>query len=177
MIVFYGCSSKKEEHISTENTPIPNVTKSIQKEDIPKEDEAYLSLDDNTSIQISSKSIKTDICNDEKLIILNIFAPWDKVSVAQLKILDKLKVEKSDVCVISIAIDSDSNTSLPMEYKISHKVIFDLQNNDFVDKISGIINIDKNFKLPMNIIYKDNQYKNSYQGVMPLEMLRYIIKG
>jgi len=172
-----GCSSKKEkvtskndlQNIYTNTTSYTTATKTVTRSNIVK-----LTIDNNQTIQISKNHIQTDICHNEKFIIFNIFATWYQNSLQQLKDLDKLT---SNVCIISISIDNnDSNISALYKHKISHKVIFDLQNNKFVDKITKIINIDKNFKLPMNIIYKNNNYIDNYQGVMPFEMLNYIIK-
>lgn len=167
-----GCgSSKPKEQESNHTTHTLQKPKILQKQS----NDAVLKFDTNASIEISPKAIKTNnICQNKQTIIINIFAPWYKLSISQLQTLDKLK--QDDLCIISIAIDSDSNTSLPNRYKISHKVIFGLQNNKFVDKITKIINIDKNFKLPMSIIYKNNTYIDNYQGLMPIEMLNYIIK-
>jgi len=162
-----GCGS--EENTETKKNKI----KSIDKHHIDKSI-AYLTNHSET-ITISKNKIQTNICQT-KTIILNIFAVWSKPSLGELEVLDKLQKRKKNVCVISIAIDSDSNTSLANEYKISHKVIFNSQNNNFVDKIANIIHINKNFKLPMSIIYKNNQYIDNYQGLMPFEMLDYIIK-
>ena len=182
-----GCGSdKKSVVIKTKEDNKTTISKSNINDNTKKRDEtkqdkaddaiARLIVDTNQTIEVLKTEIKTNMCHDNKIVILNIFAPWSKVSLAELEALDKLKQKHQDICVISIAIDSDSNTSLPNEYKISHKVIFGLQNNNFVDKIADTIHIDKNFKLPMSIIYKNKGYIDNYQGAMPFEMLDYIIK-
>ena len=180
ILMLYGCNSKSktEEKKHIPDRQITQPSKSIKQ--IPKisDNKAILFIDKNTSIEISKTDIKTTLCKTDDTIILHIFAPWMKTSIAQIKSLDKLKSQiNQDICILSIAIDSDSNTSITKEYKSNHKILFDLQNNNFIDKISQIIKVDKNFKLPMNIIYKNHKYFNNYQGIMPLEILKHIIKG
>jgi len=179
VLLVVGCSSSHK----TENRE-KNITKKTEQKVSTKlrdgtQNSKFIArlVDDNnqTMIQVAPKSIDTNICSD-KVIILNVFATWSKVSIGELEVLDKIKHQNKDVCVVSIAIDSDDKTSLPNSYQVSHKVIFGIQNNKFVDKVASIIHIDKNFKLPMNIIYKNNKYIDNYQGLMPFEMLNYIIK-
>ena len=175
IVFFYGCNSKKNKQDLSMDTNDTKIQTNIKKQNTKVI--ASLKLEDNLYIDISSTDIQTNICDNEQFIILNIFAPWAKTSLTQLHVLDQFQAQNNNTCIISIALDSDSNTSLPNIYRISHKVIFGLQNNHFIDKITNIMHIEKNFKLPMHMIYKNNHYKNHYQGVMPLEMLRYMIKG
>ena len=171
LILFYGCNSKKNKKV-IQSTDI-NISTTIQTKQ--HKSNAYLRTDDNKSITISKTTIQTNICNDTSIIILNIFAPWSKTSISQLQILQNLQ-KQYKLCIISIATDSDSNNLVLKQHQITYPVIFDLQNKDFIDKISQIINIDKNFKIPMIIIYKNNNYIDNYQGFMPSEMLEFIIK-
>jgi hypothetical protein len=163
-----GCNKtqKDDNKPTTKVTKEHNTTKKVQN--------AILNLDNNDTIKISSQSIQTTLCESNQTIIINVFATWAKSSLNQLNTLDILE-QKHDICIVSVALDS--NKTATNISNISHKVIFGLQNNDFVDKITHMIKIDKNFKLPLNLIYKNTQFIDSYQGVMPYEMLEYIIKG
>ena len=169
ILLFFGCSSKHQEQ--SEQT---KHTIHIEKNSSLQQTKAILKIDQNSSIIISKDTIQIPYCKNKKFIIINIFAPWFKNSIYQIKSMDKLSSD--NICIISIAIDSDSNLSLLDKYQISHKVIFDLQNNKFVDTITKIIHIDKNFKLPISLIYKNHKYINNYQGIIPIEMLKHIIK-
>jgi hypothetical protein len=165
-----GCSKTQK----NDTKPIVDANATIEHNTTTTIPKAILSLNTNNSIQISSFDIQTNLCDDNQTIIINIFAPWAKISQNQLYTLDLLQ-KNYDVCVVSIAIDSNETTKqIP---NINHKLIYSLQNNDFVDKITQLINIDANFKLPLNLIYKNSNFINSYQGAMPYEMLEYIIKG
>ena len=163
-----GCNNKQNDNnksIANHTTIEHNTTNEIPK--------ALLQIYTNDTIQITPQSIQTNMCETNQTIIINIFAPWAKSSINQLTILDLLK-QKHNTCILSIALDSNKTvTNMP---NINHKVIFDLQNNLFVDKITKIININNNFKLPLNLIYKNSKFINSYQGIMPYEMLEYIIR-
>jgi hypothetical protein len=163
-----GCNKtqKDDNKPTTKVTKEHNTTKKVQN--------AVLNLDTNDTIKISAQSIQTTFCESNQTIIINVFATWAKSSLNQLNTLDILE-QKHDICILSIALDS--NKTATNISNINHKVIFDLQNNLFIDKITKTINIDNNFKLPLNLIYKNSKFINSYQGVMPYEMLEYIIKG
>jgi len=168
VLFIIGCNKTQKD----DNKPITKVTKehNITK----KVQNAILNFDSNDTIKISPQSIQTTLCENNQTIIINVFATWAKSSINQLSILDLLK-QKHNTCILSIALDSNKTaTDIP---NINYKVIFGLQNNLFVDKITHIIKIDKNFKLPLNLIYKNTRFIDSYQGVMPYEMLEYIIKG
>jgi hypothetical protein len=164
-----GCNNTQND----DNKSIINHTK-IEHNATNEISKALLQIDTNDTIQITPQSIQTNMCETNQTIIINIFAPWAKSSISQLAILDLLK-QKHNTCILSIALDS--NKTATNVSNINHKVIFSLQNNDFVDKITHMIKIDKNFKLPLNLIYKNTRFIDSYQGVMPYEMLEYIIKG
>jgi len=175
LISLWGCSSKKEEK------KIVNIkkqsSKTVAKKDKVSNNIAKLYIDTNNSIEISKNDIKTDICKqNDSTIILNIFATWANTSLIQLKLLDKIQSTKN-ICIISIALTNDSKTLIQNRYKSLHQVFFHTQNNSFVNKLLEVMDINKKFKLPMNIVYKKHKYLNNYQGVMPLEMLKYIIKG
>jgi len=163
-----GCNKTQKD----DNKPAIKVTK--EHNTTKKVQNAILNLDNNDTIKISPQGIQTTLCENNQTIIINVFATWAKSSLNQLNILDILK-QKHDVYIVSVAVDS--NKTATNISNINHKVIFGLQNNDFVDKIAHTINIDKNFKLPLNLIYKKTRFIDSYQGVMPYEILEHIIKG
>jgi len=174
IIVLYGCSENVDKIEDKNSSVIKNVEKS-----------EYFILDDgkgkelNISINNSKLLVKD---RRESIILFNIFASWCKPCMGQIPYLAEVqKRESEDLLIIGVSInDNKSPEALNRIFKNSNIRYFISKGRRdiaFVDKIREELKLNKNFTIPLSIIYKDGKLYRYYEGSIPMEMLETEIKN
>jgi hypothetical protein len=165
-ILFIGCSDKKKsndtqtiESIDTFNLSSQNI---VQKVTIA-----------------NKKVIFRDI--EEAVVVINIsIFPCNSCLVESQYLTMLQNRYKDEVFVISVMANNnigDNNiTNFKDKYGLDYFISTSNDNSSFTKLLVKNLNIDKDFNLPLTVIYKEGKYFNHYNGLAPIEMIEFDIK-
>ena len=168
LLLFTGCGDSKVEETAVE-------------EPIKKERDYTLTNIDGNKINILAKDEKLFFYNYEgKIILLNFFATWCSPCRAEIPTLNNLKEKYSnDFEIIAVSMaqrDGTLTTNEALNEFISHyKINFPVVNSDVNFALAKEVGDIQN--VPTMVLFdKDGKIIQTYEGVVPQEMLETDIK-
>jgi len=195
LFYFWGCEDKKHSSISTNNVSVQsekvvnskNINMIDKKKKVEYKFEKNFSFNfsdiDENNHTISVKDKKITINNSkEEVILLNFFSSKDPACKGQIPyLIDTQKKYNSKLITIGILLNSKTDkhnlkTLLETE-KFNYNIYHSIKNNKFAEYLTRHFSLNKNFSLPMSILFKNGKYYVHYEGAVPIEMLEYDIKN
>ena len=173
MFVLLGCD--KEEKKS-----VPKVLESLSKDTFFLEDTKGLvhSLTLSKGKLLFHKST-------QGIVLVHIFATWCNPCEGMVASLSDIhKKYTKDVFVVAVpthdlADKKEINTFIN-DAKAEYFISYAKDNEDFVSlviaSLAKEIDLDKNYAIPLTIMYVEGNYFTHYEGLVPMEMIVYDIK-
>jgi len=176
-LVFTACSSDKKASTEDANSII----------DAPIKTAVAPNKFELTSITDKKYTIKKDKDgfylkdNKNKIILLDIFATWCPPCRAEASHLTSLqKKYPNDLVVIGITIEDGIPNEKLENFKHQSDAEYILVNSKtnatLVDAVISSLKMDKNFGIPLMVMYKDGQLIRYYQGITEEEFIESDIK-
>jgi len=166
-IFFTGCSDKKTkskdinniESIDTFNLSSQNI---VQKVTIA-----------------NKKVIFRDI--EEAIVIINIFVSPCRACMVENRYLAMLQERyHQDIFVIGViannSISDDNITNFKDKNGLNYFISTSNDNSSFTKLLVKNLNIDKDFNIPLTVIYSEGKYFSHYNGLTPIEMIDFDIQ-
>lgn len=176
----FGCSKKdktneSEKLIKTKKETPP----SIQNPSYPK----FFYIQD-----IDKRKSKIDIYKDrvffhkigQKIVILNIFSTECAPCRGMLPYLNDLQLKnRKDVFILGIRVGKKMSDlelrAFMKKYHLSFFISNYYTNNELAKEIALRLNLPRDYKIPLTVIYKDGKYIIHISGATPPEMIQNII--
>lgn len=195
LFFFTGCEEKKESQtpakqnskspLTIDETNQSNATVHADKNE-SKIQEKYSFLvsdiaDNKHVIQIENKSIEISGVS-QKIILLNFFSTWCAPCKGQLPYLGDLqKKYEGELFIAGLLLnDNPDNAQLSTflsKYKVNYFISNAVQNDALAALAIEKLQLDKDFSLPLTILFKEGHYYSHYEGAVPVEMLEHDIKN
>jgi len=160
-----------------------NVTKSAPKKIIPKE---YKFIFEDLNKHASKLIVKNDIYNftniKQPIVMVNLFSTWCPPCRGQIPHLSNLQKKfKENLFILSALVYDDESNEKLKKFIIAQKVKFYIsktqkENLRFAHMITPKLGLDKDFPLPLMILFVNGKYFTHYEGIMPEEMIESDIK-
>ena len=175
-----GCENKKTDtpvkETTTEETP-----KIEKAEHMKKYTFALSDLNDsNHSITIVNKHIEISQVKQE-LILLNFFATWCPPCKGEIPYLADLQKKYDGKLFIAGIMVNDTPDRATLKtfmehYGVNYFISRSKDNNALAELAAKRLQLDKNFPIPLSILFKNGNYYSHYEGAVPVEMLEHDIK-
>jgi len=180
LLCFTGCEDKKPDTTVKKAT----IEDSNKTKETNKSKKYTFSLSDlnesNYSVSIENKHIEISTVNEE-LILLNFFATWCPPCKGEIPYLaDLQKKYKGKLFIAGILLnDSPDDKTLKAfakTYGINYFISNAKDNNALGKLAAKRLQLDKDFPIPLTILFKNGNYYSHYEGAVPVEMLEHDIK-
>lgn len=174
LIFLYSCSEKSTKE---EDKKISILEKSPNIED--KEIFNLTNqLKQRYTLTIQDKNVF--LSTTKPILIINIFNALSIPSISQIKHLNLLQKEYSKkVFTLSFSNSLQNNKTLEFIEKNKINYFFAKELKEYSKIYSLLVhrlNLSNSFKLPLTIIYIKGNYFTHYEGIIPIEMMRYDIE-
>lgn len=151
-----------------------------------KEDDANALLSTNEFVlkEISGQEYVVTKLNDgfalksqqDKIIMLDIFATWCPPCQAEASHLSKLQEKyKDNLTIIGISVEDDINATKLQEFRTQYDAQYPLasssENRRIINAVANSLNIGRNFGIPLMAMYKNGKLINYYQGATEEEFI------
>ena len=184
-INFFGCGSNGSENNNSKKAVIIS-KKEVKKKELliqkPKYPEFFYIED------IDRRRSKIDIYKEkvifhkirQHIVILNIFSTSCPPCRGMLPYLNDLqRKNRKDIFIIGIRVgETMSNKELRAfmkKYHLSFFISNYYTNENLANKIALSLNLPRDYKIPLTVIYKDGKYIIHLSGASPPEMIQNII--
>jgi thiol-disulfide isomerase/thioredoxin len=137
---------------------------------------------------VDKRVSKIDILKDrvlfhkikQRIVLLTIFSDNSPPCRGMLPYLNDLqKREKKSIFVIGILVNSQMSEKGLREFMKRYGLSFFIStyktNRKLADTLAGVLELPKNYKIPLTIIYKNGKYIIHLSGASPPEMIQNII--
>jgi thiol-disulfide isomerase/thioredoxin len=185
LLFLSGCSDKEKSNqdkkIESNSTykKSSQPTTTIQEPKYPK----FFYIQD-----IDKRKSKIDIFKDkitfhkirQKIVILNIFSTECAPCRGMLPYLNDLQLKnKKDVFVLGVRVGEKMSDlelrAFMKKYRLSFFISNYYSNNELAKEIALRLNLPRDYKIPLTVIYKDGKYIIHISGATPPEMIQNII--
>lgn len=118
----------------------------------------------------------------QPIVIMNIMSTWCPPCRGQIPHLSKLQQKfKENVFVMATLVHDDINTEKLNKFIIAQKMLFYLsvsqeENLKFVNMITPKLGLNKDFPMPLTLVFVRGKYFTHYEGMIPEEMIESDIK-
>lgn len=112
----------------------------------------------------------------DKIIILDIFATWCPPCQAEASHLSNLQEKyKDSLTIIGISVEDDLNSTKLQEFRTQYSANYPLvtssENRRIINAVATDLNIGRNFGIPLMAMYKNGKLVNYYQGATEEEFI------
>ena len=119
--------------------------------------------------------------NEKPIVMLNLFATWCTPCIGQLPYLKDLqKKYQKELLVTGILthdnIDEQDLERFMAQQQINYFISNTKENDAFTMRLVDQLQLDKNFSIPLTVIYLNGEYFTHYEGAVPVEMIEYDIQ-
>ena len=116
------------------------------------------------------------------LVLINLFTSWCIPCRGQLPYLKELqKIYKDDLYIVGLLVNDKANdreiNTLLKSYHINYFVSQIGVDNKLLKHLTTVLELPKNYTIPLSILYKDGKLFRYYEGAIPMEMLEVEIKN
>jgi len=116
--------------------------------------------------------------NTKPIVLITFFTTWCIPCVAEFPYMNDLhKKYKNNVLFTGVLIHDEIKSSELQSFlakqQIKYFISNSTHNNDFANLIAKTIHLDKNFSIPLTVIYVEGHYYTHYEGCVPIEMIEY----
>jgi len=184
LLLFSACG--KEE---VEKKPINDIpkTKSTQKKPVKKiVSKEYKFIFEDLEKHSTTLHVKNDIYHftniKQPIVMVNFFSTWCPPCRGQIPHLTNLQKKfKENLFILSPLVHDDCDNEKLNKFIIAQKVMFFISSNQkenlkFAHMITPKLGLNKDFPLPLMIIFVKGKYFTHYEGIMPEEMIESDIK-
>ena len=132
----------------------------------------------NQHYKVSIQENKIKINTNKPITIINIFNPFSTLSYTHMKSLNQLQKEyHQNIFTLSLSLEDTTKKRL-LELTATYNLNYLIVNTTPESKNLAIllkkqISYTKNYILPLTIVYLKGKYFTYYEGIVPLEMMRY----
>ncbi|CAA6817409.1 MAG: Putative lipoprotein thiredoxin [uncultured Sulfurovum sp.] len=140
----------------------------------------------NLKGQLSILDIKNDIYNfkniKQSIVIVNIMSTWCPPCRGQIPHLSKLQQTfKENLFIMSTLVHDDIEKEKLEKFIIAQKVLYYVsvsqsENLKFVDMLTPKLGLNKDFPMPLTVVFVRGKYFTHYEGMIPEEMIESDIK-
>ncbi len=181
---------KEENTLNSKLVPVTKNNTSISQKNIPLKKESARQEATPTNYYYEFKDLKNqanilDIQNDkynfknikQPIIIITIMATWCPPCRGQIPHLSKLQQKfKKHIFVMSTLVHDDISKEKLEKFIISQKMRFYLsvdqkENLKFIEMITPKLGLNKDFPMPLTIVFVRGKYFTHYEGMIPEEMI------
>ncbi len=133
-----------------------------------------LNLTNGQKLYLKKEKDSFVIQNNDKIILLDIFATWCKPCKAETKVLSDIqKRYKDKLKVISVSIEQDTTLDDLRKFAQQQNINYDIAklNDDFIDYIMEKIGMKNTMPLPTMVLIKNGKIINYYVGATEEEFI------
>jgi thiol-disulfide isomerase/thioredoxin len=118
----------------------------------------------------------------QPIVIMNIMATWCPPCRGQIPHLSKLQQEfKENVFVMATLVYDDISKEKLDKFIIAQKMLFYVainqeENLKFTEMLTPKLGLDKDFPMPLTVVFVRGKYFTHYEGMIPEEMIESDIK-
>ncbi|CAA6801443.1 MAG: Putative lipoprotein thiredoxin [uncultured Sulfurovum sp.] len=118
----------------------------------------------------------------QPIVIITVMATWCPPCRGQIPHLSKLQQKfKENVFVMSTLIHDDISIEKLDKFIIAQKMLFYVSTNQkenlrFTEMITPKLGLDKDFPMPLTLVFVRGKYFTHYEGMIPEEMIESDIK-
>ena len=188
LLLITGCSDKKEKkHLLASPAQETNVSAAhnATKHNGSNISKISTMLENTTTLESIEGKRATLILNEgqfmieesqKPMLLVTFFSTWCPPCRGQIPYFENLqKKYKKHLYIAALLLNDESNTTtlkhFSQRYKMHYFVSRDTKNSDVAAKVATALKLDKNFLLPLTILYKDGEYYTHYEGKVPVEMI------
>jgi thioredoxin-like negative regulator of GroEL len=168
-----GCSDKNDDT----DTPVVIQKKQPKPKPKPKTNFSITDIDQrSTTVSITNGRVSVAKVT-QPLVIINLFAPWSAPSCGMIPYLDALqKRYPKELFVIGIVANSDINNEQLRHFMKQQNASYFISNgseNDLLAQaLAQFVKEDKEYPIPLTILFKNGKYTMHYVGATPIEMIK-----
>ncbi len=187
-VLFTSCNDESErlqKHLtnihSSKNSleEEPSIKKIDTTQKIPAKE--YLFKFEDLNHQTSTITMKDDFYNfsniKQSIVIVTLFSTWCPPCRGQIPHLSNLQKKfKENLFVLGGLVHDDIKDEMLKKFIISENILFFISNNQkenlaFADMITPKLGLNKDFPMPLMILFFKGKYFTHYEGSMPEEMI------
>jgi len=132
------------------------------------------------TVTVSNKKV-TFKESHQGIILLSFFATWSLPCLPEIPYLNILQKQYSkDLFIAGILvhdkIKADDFKTFIKKHSIDYYLSNSPQNNKFASLVSKTLKLPKAFSIPLTVMYVGGEYFTHYEGIVPIEMIRYDIE-
>ncbi|CAA6821773.1 MAG: Putative lipoprotein thiredoxin [uncultured Sulfurovum sp.] len=141
---------------------------------------------ENLQKQISLLEIRNDIYNfkniQQPIVIVNVMSTWCPPCRGQIPHLSKLQQKfKENLFVMATLVHDDISSKKLNKFIIAQKMLFYIavnqnENLKFLNMLTPKLGLNKDFPMPLSIVFVKGKYFTHYEGMIPEEMIESDIK-
>jgi thiol-disulfide isomerase/thioredoxin len=180
LLCFQGCENKNDSHTLNEDKNDSHVKKNI----VPIEHNHTFILKKDA---IETYTFKTKVNNvhfverKEPLLMVHFFATWCPPCQYEAPYLIDLQNKYKETLFIAGLIVNDpildeTLQALKEKKKLNYFIANNQKNIKIAHNLIEELQLEKNFQLPLTILYKNGRYLTHYEGAVPIEMIEHDIK-